>query len=204
MKYTFALILLFWSLFIFAQNENTTMRVESAPLPYAEIPEAPAEYNACTVAARMIDGLGFRYYWATEGLRPVDLAYQPREDARTVEATIEHIYGLTNVVYSTIHQHTHRPQSKNDMTFANMRVQTLMMLKSTSDALRAADPNALESFNLVFERNGKQSDYPFWNLLNGPLADAMWHVGQVVSFRRASGNPINARVRLLSGTVKTE
>ena len=37
-------------------------------LPYYQIPDYPSSYNAATVAARTIDGLGFRYYWATEGL----------------------------------------------------------------------------------------------------------------------------------------
>ena len=60
-----------------------------------EIPEAPEAYSAATVAARMVEGLGFRFYWATEGLRPEDLAYKPSEEARTTEETINHIYGLS-------------------------------------------------------------------------------------------------------------
>ena len=34
-------------------------------------------------------------------------------------------------------------------------------------------------------------EYPFWSLLNGPIADMIWHVGQVVTFRRSLGNPFN-------------
>jgi len=44
-----------------------------APLPYHTIPEAPENYTAGTMVSRMIDGLGFRYYWATEGLTPDNL-----------------------------------------------------------------------------------------------------------------------------------
>lgn len=51
-------------------------------LPYREIPPYPENYTAANVAARVVDGLGFRYYWATEGLRPEDLAYQPNKDER--------------------------------------------------------------------------------------------------------------------------
>ena len=36
---------------------------------YYQIPDYPEPYSAETVAARLIDGLGFRYFWATEGLR---------------------------------------------------------------------------------------------------------------------------------------
>ena len=45
--------------------------------PYYEIPDYPEKYNQGTVVARMIDGLGFRYYWATEGLRAEDLNLNP-------------------------------------------------------------------------------------------------------------------------------
>lgn len=39
-------------------------------------------------------------------------------------------------------------------------------------------------------------------MLNGPIADALWHVGQVVSFRRSSGNPFNSKVSVFSGKVR--
>ena len=30
---------------------------------------------------------------------------------------------------------------------------------------------------------------PFWYWINGPLADALTHVGQITSWRRIAGNP---------------
>ena len=52
-------------------------------LPYATIPDAPADYTSGNMLSRMIDGLGFRYHWVSEGLRAEDLAYRPSEDARS-------------------------------------------------------------------------------------------------------------------------
>jgi hypothetical protein len=40
-----------------------------------------------------------------------------------------------------------------------------------------------------------------YNLINGPIADATWHTGQVASFRRSSGNPIHSKINQFSGTV---
>ncbi len=34
---------------------------------------------------------------------------------------------------------------------------------------------------------------------SGPIADALWHTGQIVSFRRSSGNPIPKGVNMLTG-----
>ena len=32
-------------------------------------------------------------------------------------------------------------------------------------------------------------ELPFWHIVNGPVADALTHVGQINSFRRLAGNP---------------
>jgi len=75
--------------------------MKASQLPYYQIPDYPETYTAGSVAARMVDGLGFRYYWATEGLRDLDLQYKPSEEGRTCAQTIDHIYGLSNVILNT-------------------------------------------------------------------------------------------------------
>ena len=45
-------------------------------LPFSSIPDAPASYSATTVMSRMMDGLGYRYYWASEGLTDEVLDYR--------------------------------------------------------------------------------------------------------------------------------
>jgi len=76
-----------------AQDKNTTK--DSQDLPYYQIPDYPESYTPENIAARMIDGLGFRYYWATEGLTEKDLDYVPGNDGRSTGHAIDHIYGLT-------------------------------------------------------------------------------------------------------------
>ena len=85
-------------LFLLAFTTVFTAFSQDKTLPYYEIPDAPNSYTATSVAARMIDGLGFRYYWATQGLRAEDLAYKPSESGRTSAETIDHIYGLSKVI----------------------------------------------------------------------------------------------------------
>ena len=41
---------------------------------------------------------------------------------------------------------------------------------------------------------------PFWYWINGPLADALTHVGQITSWRRISGNPQLKGVNVFIGT----
>ena len=85
-------------------------------LPYYQIPDYPENYTAETVAARMVDGLGFRYYWATEGLRETDLNYRPGDEARTSKETLQHIYELTKIIVNTTGQQP---------LYFHMRIKTL-------------------------------------------------------------------------------
>lgn len=183
-----------------AQNES---KMDDTMLPYREIPAYPETFTAETVAARMIDGLGFRYYWATEGLRPEDLAYQPGAEARTSEETLDHILGLTNMILNSVLQQVNGGDNKPESptTFAGKRKKTLENLKQASDILKRGEAG-LEDYPIVFQRGENRSELPFWNQINGPIADAIWHVGQVVSFRRASGNPFNSKVSVMMGTVR--
>lgn len=175
---------------------------EPEALPYAEIPDYPEAYTAETVAARMIDGLGFRYYWATEGLTPADLAYKPGKEARTSAETIDHIYMLCRIVAHTVAGKPNEAIEEKQLSFEEKRGQTLWFLKQAADKLRTAKAGTLKDVRIIFKRGEDTSEFPFWNLINGPIADALWHVGQVVSFRRASGNPLNPKVSVFNGKLR--
>lgn len=168
---------------------------------YYQIPNAPTAFNEHTAIARVVDGLGFRYYWATEGLRDADLSFAPAEGSRNSRATLEHIFSLSGVVLNSIKIIPNGGNSVDSKTFSweELRYQTLKRIKEASDLLKSEDHDAMGDYSMIFQRGDTQNAYPFWNVLNGPLADALWHVGQVVSYRRLSGNPFDGKVSVLSG-----
>lgn len=172
-------------------------------LPYYEIPNFPEKYTPENVVARMIDGLGFRFYWATEGLRSEDLAHKPSNEARTSEETIDHILGLSAIIINSVRNVVNQRSGEetSPLTFEIKRQKTLENLKNASDMLKSGQLK-LEDIKMVFKNGDKTTEYPFWNEINGPISDALWHVGQVVSFRRSSGNPFNPKVSVLSGKVR--
>lgn len=173
---------------------------QNEELPYYEIPDYPANYNECTVITRLIDGLGFRYYWATEGLRDKDLAFKPSEGGRTTSETVDHIYGLTKTIINSALKKPNIPTEEAEMTFAEKRAKTLNLLKQAADIFRKSDD--LSEFTMVFVRGENTTEYPFWNQINGQISDALWHVGQVITHRRTSGNPFNSKVSVLQGKVR--
>jgi hypothetical protein len=172
-------------------------------LPYREIPAYPEKYTAATVAARVVDGLGFRYYWATEGLRPEDLAYQPNKDGRTSLETINHIYDLTNTLVNAVNKvpNVNNP-NKPVLGFEELRKRTLENIRVASEKLKQSSDADLNDYKVIFKSDKGTVEYPFWNELNGPIADAIWHVGQVVLARRGSGNPFNDKASVFTGKLR--
>ena len=166
-------------------------------LPYREIPVMAENYTAQNTVARMIDGLAFRYYWSTDKLRPVDLAYQPKGEGRTCQQTVNHLYDLSNTMLLLIKSKFKQVLEKDKMTFLTMRKQTLLILQALSNRIKESE-NLLE-FTVIKE---ERVSIPFFNIINGPIADAIWHTGQVASFRRSSGNPISSKLNHFKGTVK--
>ncbi|MFY0687139.1 MAG: hypothetical protein JXQ90_08245 [Cyclobacteriaceae bacterium] len=166
-------------------------------LPYSQIPDYPESYTSSTVAARVVDGLGFRYYWATEGLSDQDLAYQPSVDAQTVLQTIDHILGLTDVLLNTVKSNPHTGTNMEGLSFEEKRKKTLQKIEEASNILKQS--NGVEEMKMIFQGGNGSTEFPFWNLLNGPLSDAIYHTGQIVTFRRTTGNPINPNISVLRG-----
>lgn len=164
-------------------------------IPYYEIPEASKKYTAGAVASRMIDGLGFRFYWASEGITQKDLEFKPTPESRTTGETIHHILGLSQIILNAA-ENTSNGAKQPNMSFNEKRVKILNNLKKASDILK--NKSDLSEFKIIFG----DKEYPFWNAINGPIADAIWHCGQIVSFRRSSGNPFPKGINVFTGKVK--
>ena len=187
MKKFLIVILTIISINVSAQNDN---------LPFKELGAYSEEFSPNNIVARMIEGLGYRFYWATESLRDKDLKYKPSEDSRSSLQTLEHIYGLSVFILYTSEGKEY-DFSQDEMTFTELRNGTLKNLKIVYDML---NENAdISQMQVRLNLNGQSLAFPFWNAINGPISDSLWHTGQIVSFRRASGNPINPKVNVFIG-----
>lgn len=191
MKYVINLLLFSLTVMVYGQAKPSDA--------YYQLPENPKEYTAGTVAGRIVDGLGFRYYWATDGLTKQDLAFRPSEGARSIEETVDHILSLTDVLLNAVNERPSKGVAMDGLTFQEKRNQTLENILNASRLLKESSEEDLTRFNMVFSETVQ---YPFWNMLNGPIADAINHVGQIITLRRTNGNPINQNISVLQGTVK--
>ena len=171
--------------------------MQNSNLPYVKVPESAENYSTGIILSQMLDGLRFRYHHATKELRAKDSLYKPKKDTRTMEEILDHILGLSQVVVnSALRMVNGKPQL--EISFEEKRKKTLENVGKTSQFFRKSDD--LSKLTIVFKRGERTTEFPFWNQLNSPINNTLWHVGQVVSFRRSSGNSFPKRVNVFSRT----
>ncbi len=178
---------------------NTIESFSQEDLPFYEITNYPESYSSGNVVSRMIDGLGFRFYWASEGLREKDLKYRISPDSRSAQEIIEHIHVLSQIILNSLQNKPTLSGNEQKFNFVELRKKILKNLETSSNILKTSKD--LSKFKIVFQRDGSTSEFPFWNQINGPIEDAVWHSGQLVMLRRASGNPFNSKASVFTGKV---
>lgn len=172
-------------------------------LPYREIPKYPENYLPGNILARLIDGLGYRFYWATEGLMENDLAYRPSEKGRSIFETMEHIYVLSNnILLAPDAKPYEKPINPAPYSFEDLRKKTLGNLQSASSKVKNATMEDMENYKVIFKKGEHKFEFPIWNIINGMISDCIHHTGQIVLMRRASGNPQNPNVNVFMGKTK--
>ena len=97
------------------------------------------------------------------------------------------------------------PNERNndgELSFEDKRKETLVNIYNSSLIIRKMSDEEVSECTLIFKRGEDTNEFPLWNLLNGPIADAIYHSGQLVAFRRASGNPMFSGVSVFTGKTR--
>ncbi len=162
-------------------------------LPYTALPKVPQEINAATVLSRLVDGVAFRYRWATENLTISDFHFKPVEGSMNMEELLLHIYTLSFVANTTMDGIAQKITSFENLE--HILKETLAQYEALSKRLLTTTNADLESYNFV--RNETELSFGF--LINGHISDALTHICQVLSWRRIAGNPQPKGVTVLFG-----
>jgi hypothetical protein len=158
----------------------------------ASMPQPPENANAATILARLIDSIGFRLHWATEGLRAEDQDFCPGEGCMSTRELLKHIHGLVMRVDAAFGSDATVVEHKS---FETLCAATLQTTNALARRVAANSDEEIAAAQLVRD-DGKVISV--WHLINGPLADALTHIGQINSWRRLAGNPTR-KVNLLFG-----
>jgi hypothetical protein len=142
----------------------------------------------------MVEGLAFRYRWATENLSEENIKFKPHPTSMSIEEVNAHIFDLVD---STNRVFGGEKQNKDSLnSFHKLRTKSLNILADLSERLKEMSDEDLSEI----EKNTSRK-LPFWYWINGPLADALTHVGQITSWRRIAGNPQLKGVNVFIGTI---
>ncbi|MBX2873359.1 MAG: hypothetical protein KTR30_14705 [Saprospiraceae bacterium] len=188
------------SLHLSAQGSGVSAENSKENKHFERVPDYPERLTTGTSLARMIDGLGFRYYWGSRDLTPEDLAYRPSEEARSTLETLSHIHYMVlfieNIVKSEV---TVFPEPALEVSYQELRASTLESIQSISAKLSNMDAESFSKLEVKIKAGQDEMQFPIWHLLHGPIGDTYYHLGQVVSFRRTTGNPIDPNVQPFFG-----
>lgn len=165
---------------------------DALPAPPTDLPDA------CNVLARLVEGLGFRYRWAVDGLGAEDMDFRAAEGCMSLGQLLDHLRFLARWVERNV---VAAAEGTEPVTYpscceglpdpagdpAAFATQTLGAWASLRDQLLRLDAAGLARVQLI---GGKEpTAFPVWNMINGPLADALTHVGQLNAWRRQLGKP---------------
>ena len=99
--------------------------MRSIPSFFRTSPPEPAEVSASNAIARLIDGLGYRLYWALDGLTEDECEYTFCEGAPSIKDILWHILGLVNWVY----MHVYGEQMTRKPSIIDQGIDTLLALE---------------------------------------------------------------------------
>ena len=162
-------------------------------MPFEDISKTPNDLTATNTLLRMVEGLAFRYRWATENLSEENIKFKPHPTSMSIEEVNAHIFDLVD---STNRVFGGEKQNKDSLnSFHKLRIKSLNILADLSERLKEMSDEDLSEI----EKNTSRK-LPFWYWINGPLADALTHVGQITSWRRIAGNPQLKGINVFIGT----
>jgi hypothetical protein len=155
---------------------------------FRSLPPGPAEVSGSAVFVRLVEGLGFRFFWATEGLREGDLSYRPTPESMSIGELAGHVLDLVTwvaVSAGALPDRSAEPPAA-PRPFAEIRANVLEALDLLRDRLSGMTDDEIAAIRI----RSRAGPMPWPHLVNGPLADALTHVGQIAVLRRSCGNPV--------------
>lgn len=157
--------------------------------------KSPTEFNGVGVFIRLIDSIQLRYTLAVTELREEDKNFRATPESMSMLELQKHISAL--IMWSAKSVGATLESTTIPETFDERVIYINELCRQLKDHLLTMDDEALSKVSIYLKR--ADTHYSVWYLINGPLSDAIHHIGQMVSWRRISGNPV-PRLSPFTGT----
>ena len=103
-------------------------------IPFEDISKIPTELTATNALLRVVEGLGFRYRWATENLSEDNIKFRPHPTSMNIEELNAHIFDLINSTFRVFGGEKQNIDSLN--SFQQIRKKSLFILEDLSERLK--------------------------------------------------------------------
>jgi hypothetical protein len=159
------------SSFLYSQNDL-------AQLPYSKNVIYPKKSTPGTVMAKMVDELGYKYYWSTDSLLNDDLRYTFNSN-NVPRLLLEGVYQMSKNVIDITSENKMKPEVKlEEMSFEDFRKHTLLNLKKASS---------------ILIENKEAALFLDWDLFMKSIAISDAYCDQIISFRKSIGIPFKLK-----------
>ena len=152
---------------------------------YKQLPSPPEQLSAGTILKRLLDGSGFRYSIAVDTLDKTLHDFRPVDSSMSIYEVNQHIFHLFRLTAKSL---SLNPPIVHGDSFEIYRDNVFILITAISECLGEISDDDLARVNVHLKRLDK--DFSFWYLINGFLADALTHIGQIISWRRIAGSPV--------------
>ena len=143
---------------------------------FRDINSYPEQMSSSALMCRIVDGIGFRYYWATFDLTESTYNFKPGIDRWSIYDTLAHIWDTADWISRSLGLE----KNFKPVESLELRNSILEMYYAIRMCFHNMDDNTLKSITI--------NKAPFWNLINGSLEDMLSHVGAIDNMRRTDGD----------------
>lgn len=170
LKKLILIFLLFMSSFSYCQENK-------AQLPYDISPTYPKKATGRILMAKMLDELGYKYYWATDSLLNDEMrnTFNSRNLPRLL---LEEVYRMSENIINYSSENNNPGLKLEEMSFEDFRKNTLLNLKEASN---------------ILIKNTDATHFSNLNLFVKSIAISNSYCDQIISFRENIGKPFKAK-----------
>ena len=123
-------------------------------LPFEDISKTPIELTATITLLRLVEGLAFRYRWATENLSEENIKFRPHPSSMSIEEVNSHIFDLIDSTFRVFGGEKQNKDSLN--SFHQIRKKSLLVLEDLSKRLKK-----MSNEDLLEIEKKRLENYPF-------------------------------------------
>lgn len=152
-------------------------------IKYAETAE---QVSGAAILARFVDTVKVRYQLATADLSESNKTFRATPESMSMLELQKHILLLLKWISKSVEGPTEKKPKAE--TFEDFQTDIITTCDVLRDHLLTMDDEKLSQVKIYMKRT--DTHYPIWFIINGPLSDAIHHIGQIVTWRRIDGNPV--------------